>query len=502
MTTASDLPDSSSAPPCAGGSDSIVELRDVTKVFPGVTALDGVTLAVRRGEVHGLIGENGAGKSTMMRVLSGLEQPTSGRLLIDGQPVELRHPVDAMRHGVAMIHQELNLVDELSAAENIFLGRERRRGPLIDRRRTAADAAEILDSLGVVISPEAPVRTLSIAQQQLVEVAKALSQKARILIMDEPTAVLTARETTLLFALVDRLRAEGTTIVYISHILSEVRQICDRITVLRDGQVVSTLDASVEELTDHRLASLMVGRPMADHFPPRGHPEPEVVLRIEEVEVPKRVHGVSLEVRRGEVMGLAGLVGAGRTELGEAIAGLRPRSGIVCVQGRSLPAGQPRAAVGSGLCYVSEDRKGRGLSLGLSIASNVTLPSIDRHCRPMLSHRRERRAATAQCDRLQVRRSSVAQADRVAQRRQPAEGLACPLAGAGADRSGARRADAGSGHRREGGDLPRRPVADGTRHDLPDDLLRNERAARNVRPHRGDAGGTARGRARSPGRHR
>jgi ribose transport system ATP-binding protein len=381
----------------------VISVDRLGKVFGPVCALHEVSLSLRRGEVHGLVGENGAGKSTLMRVLSGIEAPTTGRVLVDGEAVVLRGAAEAQRLGVAMIHQELNLVAELSVAENIFLGREPVRFGLIDRRRMIAEARAHLEAIGSIVDPRRPVGELSIAQQQMVEIAKAVAQDARVLIMDEPTAVLTRREVTLLFDLIGRLKARGVTIVYISHFLEEVIRVCDRITVLRDGQRVTTLDDPTRT-SEHALASLMVGREMSDQFPPRRSPMGEVALRVSGLSVPGLVSDVSFEVRRGEVFGFAGLIGAGRTELAEAIFGLRPREGgSVELDGQAVNIRSPRDAVQRGLAYVSEDRRGRGLVMSMPIVDNTTLVSLRRYCRPLIRRRDEIEATQRHRESMGIR---------------------------------------------------------------------------------------------------
>lgn len=386
-------------------SDVILDIRDVCKEFPGVQALRDVSLRLQSGEVHGLIGENGAGKSTLMKILAGVYEPTSGTVLFRGRAVRWRGVAESQRGGIAMIHQEFNLVDELSAAENIFLGRERSRFGFVRRSELREEAGELLQRLNSSIEPDQPVRDLSVAEKQLVEIAKAISCNASVLIMDEPTAVLTARETESLFGLIEQLRSQGVTIVYISHILPEVLRICDRITVMRDGQVVRTLGADeVKSVNEKQLASMMVGRPMADHFPPRGTPSNRVLLRVTDVSSGQHVRGVSLEVREGEIVGLAGLVGAGRTELAEAIAGLRKRDGgSVEIAGNRLRAVRPADAVGAGIAYLSEDRKGTGLTLDMNVIENVVMVSLRRYSRGLLLASRQREAARRYVKKLGIR---------------------------------------------------------------------------------------------------
>lgn len=364
----------------------VLQVEELTRHFPGVRALSGVTWSLMAGEVHGLVGENGAGKSTLMKILSGVYQPTSGRVLFHGEPVELRTPHDAQRRGIAMIHQELNLVDELSVADNIFLGRENVRWGFIDRRTTHERASALLKALECAIDPGLKVQSLSIAQKQMVEIAKALSTDARVLIMDEPTAVLTQREIRSLHGLIDRLRRQGVAVVYISHLLPEVLSICDRITVLRDGQVVAALGGpSLQTLGERALASMMVGRPMSEHFPPRQPHGARVRLAVRELRVPGHSHGVSFEVREGEIFGFAGLIGAGRTELAETIMGIRSGRGEVRVDGLPVSILDVRDAAATGIAYLSEDRKGTGLVLGMGVTENTTLVSLRKYCRAPLS---------------------------------------------------------------------------------------------------------------------
>jgi ABC-type sugar transport system ATPase subunit len=386
-----------------------IAVENVGKSFPGVRALDNVSFDVRPGEVHGLIGENGAGKSTLMKLLSGLYQPDDGRVLVDGKPVRMHGPLDARRLGVAMIHQELNLVDHLSVADNIFLGRERTTLGFVRAGESRKRAAQLLRSIDCPIDPAARVASLSIAQKQMVEIAKAMSQDASVLIMDEPTAVLTAREVRALFELVARLKGRGVGVVYISHILPEVVAICDRVTVMRDGRVVRTLNRDrVHEVGERGLASLMVGRPMADHFPPRGQPGQRVVLEVNNLTVPGKIHHVTLAVREGEILGFAGLIGAGRTEMAEAIMGLRRKeSGAILVDGHEVPIRGVRDAVAAGIAYLSEDRKGTGLTLGMGIAENTTMVSLPRYARPFISRRAEDRATAQQVRSLAIKVGGV-----------------------------------------------------------------------------------------------
>ncbi len=389
-------------------SQSVIEVRWLVKDFPGVRALEDVSLSIRLGEIHGIIGENGAGKSTLVKILSGVYEPTGGEVLVRGERAHFRTVHDAAKRGIAMIHQELNLVETLSVADNIFLGREMTRAGLISRRRTRAAARAFLDRVHSTVDPRARVGGLPIAQQQLVEIAKALSTSASILIMDEPTAVLSERETRSLFELIATLKSCGVTILYISHHLSEVLRICDRITVMRDGRIVKTLDA--KDAGERDLARLMVGRELREFFPPIAPPSADILLQVDDVSSPPRVLEASFELRKGEILGFAGLIGAGRTELGEAIAGLRRRSGgTLWLRGNKIGANSPRNAVAHGIAYLSEDRKGRGLILGMGVTENITLVSLRRYCRPLIRRKREEAAARGYIERLRIRARSPRQ---------------------------------------------------------------------------------------------
>ena len=381
----------------------MLEVHQIGKSFPAVRALDGVSLRVGAGEVVGVIGENGAGKSTLMKILAGIEQPDEGSLVLEGRPYAPRSAREATEAGVAMIHQELNLAGALSAAENIVLGREPRRWGFIRRAAMRAEATRRLAEVGASIDPDATVGDLPVAQQQLVEIAKALSQQSKVLILDEPTAVLSERETRRLFELVRRLAAAGTAIVYISHLLPEVRSLCDRIAVLRDGRIVA--ETTPAESDAHRLAALMVGRELADVYPPRS-PRPVAPARIavRGAAISGHVHEASFEIAPGEILGLAGLVGSGRTELAEAVAGLRRlRSGEVLLDGAAVRLRSPRQALDRGVAYVSEDRKGRGVFVELACAENLTLPNLAAYGAFAPSRRREAESTRSWIRTLDIR---------------------------------------------------------------------------------------------------
>ncbi len=358
--------------------DVILETKHIRKVFPGVVALDDVHFALRRGEVHILLGENGAGKSTLMKILSGAYQKTAGQIVLDGKEIEIKNPRHAQELGISTIYQEFNLVPHLSAGENIFLGREPMRLPgIIDRRKLFEAAQKILRDLGVEISARAPVKNLGVAEKQMVEVAKALSLDAKILIMDEPTSALTEREIKELFATIRRLKEKGISIIYISHRLEELFEIGDRVTVLRDGKYAGA--CKISEITKAELVRLMVNRELTEKFPKRAAQRGEAILQVENLCRDGILKDISFSLHRGEVLGIAGLLGSGRTELARAIFGVdKTDAGAVYVKGRRQKIGSPRAAINSGIGFLTEDRKLQGLILVLSVKENISLPNLDR----------------------------------------------------------------------------------------------------------------------------
>ncbi|MFY1682112.1 multiple monosaccharide ABC transporter ATP-binding protein [Micromonospora sp. WMMD730] len=373
--------------------DTILEMRRITKTFPGVTALADVSLAVRRGEIHAICGENGAGKSTLMKVLSGVHPTGSydGEIVLDGKPVHFRGIRDSESQGIVIIHQELALVPHLSIAENIFLGNERRGpGGLIDWNRANAEAAELLASVGLHENPVTPVIQLGVGKQQLVEIAKALSKKVRLLILDEPTAALNDIDSAHLLDLLRRLRDQGITCILISHKLNEVTAIADATTVIRDGRTVETLSLASGEVTQERIIRGMVGRDLDSFYPDRVSSPGEEVLRIENWSVrhPTQdrlvVDDASLDVRAGEVVGIAGLMGAGRTELAMSVFGRsygRDVRGRLFVRGREVRAHSVSEAIEHGIAYVTEDRKRFGLNLIDDVRRNVSAAALGRLAR-------------------------------------------------------------------------------------------------------------------------
>jgi ribose transport system ATP-binding protein len=387
----------STAPP-------LLEVRRVSKQFPGVKALRDVNLRLGRGEVVAVIGENGAGKSTLMKILAGVQEPDSGEILLEGRPVQIDSVRTAARHGIALIHQELNLADNLDIAANLFLGREPRWFGLLDKPRIRREAEPILRRIGLNFPPTALVSTLSIGQQQMVEIARALAAEARILIMDEPTSSLSQHETEQLYRVIRELRASGVSILYISHRLGEVKELADRVIVLRDGENAGELDR--DEISHDRMVKLMVGRELARFYERGTHPPGQPLLEVRALRT--RAYPdceLSFAVRVGEIVGVAGLVGAGRTELLCALFGIDSVvDGEVFVDGRPLFARSPLDAVRAGLALVPEDRKQQGVFLEMAVRENLTLASLRRDQRfGFLNRAAEGRITNAMIRQLNVK---------------------------------------------------------------------------------------------------
>lgn len=368
----------------------LLEMRGIQKRFPGVHALDDVSLTLHQGEVVALLGENGAGKSTLIKMLGGAHRPDDGEIRIDGEPVEIHSATDAQKAGIAVIYQEFNLVPGLTVAENLFLGREVTRFGLVDLAAEKEQAVNWLQRIGLDIDPDQRCGELTVAQQQAVEIAKALTFDARILVMDEPSAVLTDQEVERLFEVVRDLRASGIGIIYISHRLDEIDELADRLVVLRDGQQVG--EGRVADTDRNTLIEMMVGRPLEDEFPPRKVEVGSERLRVDHLSRGRSVRDVSFSVKAGEIVGFSGLVGAGRTETMRLIAGAdRRESGQIRIDGKLVEVRTPRDAIAAGVCLLSEDRKGEGLVLGHSAVDNFGLPNLRRFSRrAWLEDRRER----------------------------------------------------------------------------------------------------------------
>jgi ribose transport system ATP-binding protein len=390
----------------------LLELRNVSKAFPGVRALDGVSFELRAREVHALVGENGAGKSTMVKILSGVYKPDRGTILYEGQPIQVLDPTHAQSLGINPVHQELHLEPYLSVAENIFLGRQPLgRFGLIDNRLMNREAGRLLKGLGVAIDPTALMGSISIAERQIVSIARAVSTDARIMIFDEPTSSLTEREIALLFRTIDRLRAEGMGIIYITHRMDEIFRVCDRVTVFRDGRYVSTKPVAETNLKE--LIAMMIGREISDLFHHKGAAcIGEPVLEVRHLVKRGVLNGISFAVHRGEIVGMAGLVGAGRTELARAIFGdLTLDGGEILIDGRRLrPNHTPREAIAAGIGLVPEDRKEQGLVTGLSVRQNIGMAMMRALSRfGLVSVASERRLAENFVIRLAIRTPSVDQ---------------------------------------------------------------------------------------------
>jgi ribose transport system ATP-binding protein len=370
-----------------------LELKNITKFFPGVKALDGVSLDVRSGECLALVGENGAGKSTLMKILAGAERPDAGEIFLGGERVRIESPPDARNLGISMIYQELNLLPELTVAENIFLGREPKlRSGLLDRNKMNEQSRSWLARLHQEIDPNQLVRELSLASQQMVEISKALALQARVMILDEPSSILTDRELDELFRLMAKLKTDGLAMIYISHRMEEIFRICDRVTVMRDGLVVAS--HPISEATHSILVREMVGREVTGIFPLRRDPESETVLELKEISSPGRFSGVSLHIRSGEIVGLSGLVGSGRTEIARAIFGAdRIGSGEILYLGKELIGHGPHEAIRGGIGLLTEDRKSHGLLANLSVRENITMANLARITRAGFVSRRDEDAA-------------------------------------------------------------------------------------------------------------
>ncbi len=407
MVSAATIPSPPAAP-----ADAPLELIDITKAFPGVIALDRVSLSVGRGEVVGLIGENGAGKSTLMKILGGVTEPSSGMIRIDGRERRSLSVGDAIAAGIAFVHQELNLFDNLDVAANVFIGREPLRGgplKLIDRDRLHRQVQPLLDRLGVEFRPDTPVAELSLAQMQLLEIVKALSLDARIVIMDEPTSSLTLTETERLMQVIRDLKAHGVSVIFISHRLNEVESCADRVVVLRDGRVVGELDRA--GIAPDAMIRLMIGRDLKSlYIPPKRAPGASTleIVGLRTSTYPDQA--VSLDVRSGEILGLAGLVGSGRTELARVVFGIDPpQGGTLRLDGEPLVIRSPREAIDRGVYLVPEDRKRASLLLDLPIAQNISLPDLRSYARStIVSHRAETANGERQRQRLNIRAPSVA----------------------------------------------------------------------------------------------
>ncbi|MBM3237980.1 sugar ABC transporter ATP-binding protein [Candidatus Poribacteria bacterium] len=386
----------------------ILRIIDITKDYPGVRALDGVKLEVKRGEVHALVGENGAGKSTLIKILSGAVRKDEGDIFFDGANVEINSPQESQRLGISVIYQEFNLVPHLSVSENIFLGREMTRTPLgiLHRKQEARKAEEILARLGVKLDPRTPVNRLSVAQQQIVEIAKVLCADAKLIAMDEPSSALTEREIESLFTLIEKLKSEGVSIIYISHRIDEVFQIADRVTVLRDGRWIGTF--SVENISKDGLIEMMVGRKLNEEFPTRQTTIGKELLSLKGVTRKGIIEDISFELREGEILGITGLMGSGRTEVVRAIfAADEIDEGDIYLDGNKVKIKSPIDAIKMGISLLTEDRKAYGLILDMTVRENITLASLKNLSKfYVIKRHQEREAADRFINELRIKTPS------------------------------------------------------------------------------------------------
>jgi ribose transport system ATP-binding protein len=387
----------------------VLEVRDVTKSFPGVRALKGVSLTIRPGEVHALVGENGAGKSTLMKILAGAYRPDGGQVILDGKPVHFHTPHEARSAGIGIIYQELTVAANLTVAENVFLGSEPRKfGFVKDTAQMERRTQEVLDKLGAGFKASRRAAHLSVAEQQQIEIARALFYRSRILVMDEPTAALSDRETERLFDVVRQLRADGLAIIYISHRMAEIYDLADRLSVFRDGEFVGELDRS--EFSSERVIEMMVGRRLEDFYKRNEMAVGDRILEVRNLGDGDRVKSASFQLRRGEVVGLAGLVGAGRTELARLIFGAdKKRTGEVWLDGKKLTVDHPLDAVRAGIGYVPEDRKLQGVFLQMSCRDNIAMNILGRTATAgIINFRSVNERANGQAKSLRVRAASLA----------------------------------------------------------------------------------------------
>ncbi|MFP4430716.1 MAG: sugar ABC transporter ATP-binding protein [Spirochaetaceae bacterium] len=388
--------------------EPVLELRGVSKAYPGVQALDKVDCALGAGEVLGLVGENGAGKSTLIKIVGGIVPPDTGMLLLDGRHTTIENPRTAEHLGIGIIHQELNLIPNLSVADNVFICAEPTTFGVVDKKRMNREARVVLEQVGLDLPPDRLVETLSVSQMQLVEIARALSREARILIMDEPTSSLTEAEAERLFSIVRRLKSEGVSILYVSHKMEEIFALCDRIQVLRDGKSIGSVPPTVGA---DQVIKMMVGREIEELFERTAHPIGNEVLSVEGLSTSTGVKDARFTLHEGEVLGFAGLVGAGRTEIVRALFGLdQVTAGKVLLYGKKTSIRHPEDAVHQGLALVPEDRKEQGLILSMSVSENVTLANLQTISRAaVIDRQREKRTASEYVESLNVRTPSLAQ---------------------------------------------------------------------------------------------
>ncbi len=384
----------------------ILECKHLTKTFGGIKALDDVEIHIRPGEVHALVGENGAGKSTLMKIIIGLEKQDSGEILFEGKPYKASNPAEAISKGITMIHQELNPEPYLTVAENIFLNNEDTRGIILNKKKTIAKARKLLEEFNFKVSPTHMVEGLTLAQAQVIEIIKAVSRDAKLVIMDEPTSSLDSEETEQLFEIIRKLKRDGVSVIYISHRMEEIFGICDQVSVFRDGRFIDCLP--VADVTPQMLINKMVGREISNVFPKVDCPIGDVALRVENL-CGNGFQNISFEVHKGEILGFTGLAGAGRSETMRAIFGLDPlKSGKIYLDGKEIKIKSPRSAVEQGIVMVNEDRRAYGLCLYRSISENISLPNLPfRQKRLFLNKRREKKENNEYAKLLTVKAASI-----------------------------------------------------------------------------------------------
>ena len=386
----------------------VLEMKNICKSFPGVRVLEDVNLQIKPGEVHALMGENGAGKSTLMKILMGIYKADQGSIVLQGQETVIHGPKDAMSKGISMIHQELNTLLDMEVAENVFVGREiLKKGfskmKIVDLDKMREETARYFREMSIDIDPKAKMRTLSVAEMQLVEIVKAISLNSKIIVMDEPTSAITEKEAQVLFAQIDRLKKQGVAIIYISHKMDEIFRISDTITVLRDGEWIGTKPAS--ELDDNSLIKMMVGRELTDIYPKEPALIGDVILEVKDLSRGKKVKNVSLTLRRGEVLGIAGLVGAGRSELVETIFGLYPKTGgEIFLNGKKADIKNPKEAIKNKIALITEDRKLTGLNLIASVKENISIVSLSKMSKKgIIDKKRENEVAEKYIKELKIK---------------------------------------------------------------------------------------------------
>lgn len=388
-------------------SEYILEIKNCRKEFPGVVALDDVSLYLKRGEIHALVGENGAGKSTIMKILAGIYTMDAGEILFDGKPFAARKPVEALEKGISMVHQELDLIPDMTVEANVFAGREKTRGPVVDKRGMTQETKRLMEALGIDIDPKTKVSRLSTAQQQMVAIIRAIAFNAEVIIMDEPTSAITDREVEKLFEIIRRLKDQNKAIIYISHKMDEIYSLTDRITVLRDGKLIGSVDT--KDVTSDQLINMMVGRDLSDMYvknAPKSvdYDENEVLLSVRDLTREGEFRNISFDVKRGEILGFYGLMGAGRTEIMETVFGLRKAdNGTVTLKGKRIKS--VRASISNGLAFITEDRKIFGLNLIASVKDNITIAYLKKVLKGnfLMNFKKERSTADELIQKLRIK---------------------------------------------------------------------------------------------------